>query len=97
MNDHCFTGEQYRNLIENARAHGVAEGRHRAKEEMGEVLDRVIESMHEGTPYRVPAWFNDRLKTYGAQEPIEALRPTLIEFSRDQMMAFRFILCGPSK
>ena len=92
-----FTNEQLSNLIENIRAQGVAEGRFRAREELGEALDRIAEGLHHGEPYRFPYWHMDYFKTYGAQKPIAAIRPSCIELRRPELEAIRFWLCGPPK
>ena len=92
--NHHFSDEEYLNIIENIRNQGFAEGMAEAKEEMGRVLDGIVESMNKSTPYRFPIWDTKTINMRGAAEPLDCDYPRSVELTREQLRAIRIWLCA---
>ena len=95
MENHTFNTEEYLRLAALWRREGFAEGMNPCRKEMGEALDKVIESMHGTIPYRFPNWKRGCVISMDLSPTIEFSRPSFTELTRDHLEAIRFWLCGP--
>lgn len=93
---HTFSTEELDNIYQNTHRQGEAKGRHEARKEMGEILDRMIQNMDSFIPYRFPTWVSSYMPGKGSQTAIEYIRPECVELSKQQLAAVRILLCGPN-
>jgi hypothetical protein len=84
---HRLSDKEYGELLRIWREKGRDVGIHEAKKRMGDVLDKMAEQARYH-PYRAPYW----PQQMQPNAPFEL--PRTVEFTHDQLIVLRHILCG---